>query len=76
MTRTTIDLDPAVLRQLRDTSRRSGRPMGAVASEALGRALAEERPTTLPAFDWVDRDLGAPMIELEDKEAVRAVLDR
>lgn len=51
--------------------------MGAVASEALTRALAEDREPAQPApLDWVSRDLGQPRVDLEDKEAVRAALER
>ena len=75
MTRTKIDLDPAVLRLLRESSQRSGRSMGAIASEALERALSDERPAILQAFAWVDRDLGVPTVDLEDKAALGAILD-
>lgn len=48
--------------------------MGHVASELLARALREdERPP--PPFEWVSGDLGVPRVDLEDKEAVRALLD-
>lgn len=49
--------------------------MGQVASELLARAVAE--PTDLPApeFEWVAEDLGAPLIDLDDPEAVRRALD-
>jgi len=76
MTRTTIDLDPSVLAQLRDASRHAGRPMGAVASEVLARGLAEGPPASAPPLRWNRRDMGQPTIDLEDREAVRAILDR
>ncbi|MEA2605840.1 MAG: hypothetical protein QOI00_597, partial [Chloroflexota bacterium] len=38
MSRTTIDLDPAVLRELRRRGAREGKSMGQVASELLARA--------------------------------------
>jgi hypothetical protein len=74
MARTTLDLDPSVLRELRRLGEREGKSMGRVASELLARALAEDDAPS-PTFNWVSRDLGAPLIDLEDKEAVRAVLD-
>jgi hypothetical protein len=49
--------------------------MGQVASEVLARALAEhERPPAQP-FEWISADLGTPRVDLDDKEAVRAILD-
>jgi hypothetical protein len=74
MPRTTLDLDPSVLRELRRLGEREGKSMGRVASELLARALGEH-DAPAPPFRWVSDDLGAPSVDLEDKEAVRAVLD-
>ena len=41
MARTTLDLDPTVLRELRRLGARDGKSMGQVASELLARAVAE-----------------------------------
>lgn len=51
--------------------------MGQVASELLARSLSEDadRQATPLRLDWVSRDLGTPRVDLEDKEAVRSVLD-
>jgi plasmid stability protein len=75
MARTTLDLDPAVLRELRIRSRNSKKSMGRVASEILAQALSHPNDTPGPPFQWVSRDLGVPVVNLEDKEAVRAILD-
>lgn len=48
--------------------------MGRVASELLALALEETEPAR-PPLTWVAHDLGSPLVDLEDKEAVRAVLD-
>ena len=74
MTRTTIDLDPEVLRQLREASQRTGRPMGALASEALTRALKDVPQHTRRCCS-PGTPAGAPTVDLEDREAVRAILD-
>ena len=74
MARTTLDLDPSVLRELRRRGEREGKSMGRVASEVLARALADAEPAR-SGFAWVAQDLGAPRVDLEDKEAVRAILD-
>jgi len=48
--------------------------MGQVASEELARALAEE-PAAAPPFRWVSHHMGEPLVDLEDKAAVWAILD-
>jgi len=74
MPRTTLDLDPSVLQELRRRGEREGKSMGRVASEVLARALADAEPQR-SAFVWVAEDLGVPRVDLDDKEAVRAILD-
>jgi hypothetical protein len=74
MTRTTLDLDPSVLRELRRLGERDGKSMGRVASELLARSLGEP-DAPRPSFGWVSHDLGVPHVDLEDKEAVHRVLD-
>ena len=75
MARTTIDLDPHVLKELRRRSDDEGKSMGRVASEILAQALAAPPPASRP-FHWVSGRLGAPRVDLEDREAVRAALER
>jgi plasmid stability protein len=76
MARTTIDLDPSVLRELRRRGAREHKSMGTVASELLTQAMATpvDLETARP-FRWIHRDLGTPKIDLEDKEALRRRLD-
>ena len=74
MPRTTLDLDPSVLRELRRRGASEGKTMGRVASEVLARALAQGEPER-QELAWVSDDLGLPRGDLEDKEAVRAILD-
>jgi plasmid stability protein len=75
MARTTIDLDPSILRELRRRGAREGKSMGQVASELLARAVASDRALPPPDFTWTSGDLGPTLVDLEDKEAVRRVLD-
>jgi plasmid stability protein len=74
MARTTLDLDPSVTQALRDRAAREGKSMGQVASEALAAAFAEE-PVAGPPFAWKTYDMGLPLIDLEDKDAVYRLLD-
>jgi len=75
--RTTIDLDPSVLEELRRRSQSAGKTMGQLASELLARSLREEQAEykAAPRLAWISRDLGRPRVDLEDKEAVRALLE-
>lgn len=75
MSRTTIDLDPAILRELRRRGAREGKSMGQVASELLARAVASEPDIPAPEFVWTSAPLGPARVDLEDKEAVRRILD-
>lgn len=76
MPRTTLDLDAAVVRELRLLGRRRRKSMGVVASELLATALAASAgPPEPSAFRWASADLGTPLVDLEDKDALRAALD-
>ena len=73
MPRTTVDIDASVLQELKRRQEREHKPLGQLISELVARALAaDERPA--PDFTWLARDL-QPRVDLEDKEAVSAVLD-
>ena len=74
MPRTTIDLDPTVLRELKRRARREGKSLGRLASEVLGAALAPEAPPAPPPLAWSARPMGA-RVDLEDAEAVRRALE-
>ncbi|MGH3648407.1 MAG: hypothetical protein ACRDTM_14675 [Micromonosporaceae bacterium] len=73
--RTTLDLDPVVLRQLKELQRREGKTLGQLASELLTRALAEQSHTP-PVVDlaWPVQSMGA-RFDIGDKEALYRVLD-
>jgi hypothetical protein len=75
--RTTIDLDATVVKELKRRSQGAGKSMGQLASELLARSLREQegRPARGPSLEWIAKDLGRPLVDLEDKEALRAVLE-
>jgi hypothetical protein len=74
--RTTIDIDPTVLSELKHRSEQAGKSMGRLASELLARSLREPSANTADTrFAWIAKDLGEPRVDLEDKEALRAALD-
>ncbi len=73
MPRTTIDIDAAVLRELKRRQRREGKTLGQLVSELLAGALRGEGRVTEP-FTWVAKEMGA-RVDLEDPEAVRRALE-
>jgi hypothetical protein len=75
MARTTLDIDPTVLEQLRERAAAEHKSMGQVASERLARSLEEGAPAELPPLDWVRKDMGPWKIDIDDKEALWRVLD-
>jgi hypothetical protein len=75
MPRTTIDLDPVVLRQLKERQKLEGKTLGQVASELLAQALAADVPAQRPApLEWVVKPMDF-LVDIDDKDALYAVLD-
>ncbi len=75
MTRTTIDIDAVVLRQLHERKRREQKTLGQLVSELLARALCDEEAASRPhPLEWTSRPMQA-RVDLEDKEAVRRALE-
>jgi len=76
MARTTLDIDSSVLQALRRRGESEGKSMGQLASELLARELAKRPGTDTGApLKWHSANLGTPRVDLEDKDAVWAVLD-
>jgi hypothetical protein len=74
--RTTVDIDDPILREVKAIHEKEGRSMGAVVSELLADALARRRKgRERAAFRWTSRPMNA-LVDLADKDAVHAVLDR
>lgn len=74
MSRTTLDLDPSVLQELKRRKAREGKSMGRLASELLAVALSTSETPAAPAFHWSTRSMGA-RVDIEDAEALRRALD-
>lgn len=72
--RTTIDLEPAVLNELKRRARREGRTLGQVASELLAPALREPHRGVVD-FRWGAVSMGDVLVDLDDKESVQRILD-
>lgn len=74
MSRTTIDIDSAVLRRLKERKRREGKTLGQLVSELLAGALRETDAPAARELNWTSRPMEA-RVDLEDKEAVRRALE-
>lgn len=75
MTRTTLDLDPSVLAQLRRRAVAERKSMGQLASERLAVSLGHETVAQGPAFAWPRSHMGRPKVDLEDRDALWRALD-
>lgn len=78
MPRTTLDIDAAVLAELRERAEAEGKSMGQVGSELLAAELKRDRAegiTAAPRFEWKTYSMGEPLIDIDDKDALYAVLD-
>jgi hypothetical protein len=75
--RTTVDLDESILREVKRIQKREGKSLGRVVSELVAQALSARKAETgtRSAFHWTSRPMDA-RVDLRDKEAVHAVLDR
>ena len=74
MARTTIDIDVAVMRELKRRQRREGKTLGRLVSELLATALERPEPGPPRDFAWTTKSMGA-LVDLDDKEALRRALD-
>ena len=74
MPRTTIDIDPTVLRELKSRGQREGKSLGRMVSELLSAALSSSQPPAATAFSWTTRAMKA-RVDLEDRESLRRALD-
>jgi len=77
MPRTTVDLDAAVLRDLKHRQKREGKALGQLISELVAPALAREKTADheAPPFRWTARSM-ATRVDLEDKEAAADWIER
>lgn len=77
MASVSLDIDPKVLKNLREIQEAEERPLDQIVSDLLADAL-QQRASSRPArreFKWISRPLGA-RFDLTDKEALYSVLDR
>ena len=71
--RTTLDLDPTVLAELKRRREVEGKSLGVIASELIQQALAAV-PRGRPDFVWQSQALEL-RVDIEDKDALWRALD-
>lgn len=75
MVRTTLNLDAAVLAELKRRASKEGRSLGELASCELEKAFKADRPARQwPPEGWVSQDMGA-LFPVDDTRALWDFLD-
>lgn len=72
--RTTIDIDPVVLAELKRRQSTERKSLGALVSELLAGALAVGPERVPSPVSWPSAPLDA-LVDIDDRDALRAVLD-
>jgi hypothetical protein len=76
MPRTTVDIDAPILKEVKALQKREKRSLGQVVSQLLREALTRRVPKpATPALTWTSRPM-RPLIDVSDKDALYAVLDK
>ncbi|MSP22916.1 MAG: hypothetical protein EXR66_07905 [Dehalococcoidia bacterium] len=75
MKKTTLNIDEAVMRRLKEEAARRGETMSSLVETAIWRLLdaPKERPELPPLPSW---DMGGSLVDVSDRRAVYEVLDR
>lgn len=76
MSRTTINIDAPVLKDLKRRQKFERKSLGRLVSDLLAESLAryEAKQPARPAFHWTSKPMGA-RLDLADKEAVYAAME-
>ena len=76
MARTTVDIDGPILQEVKALQKKEKASLGKLISRLLAEALSRRKGAKTPSkFKWVSRPMGE-LVDLTDKEAVHAALDR
>jgi hypothetical protein len=76
MSRTTINIDDPILKEIKGLQKKEGRAIGKIVSQLLTEALAQRKtPGEVPKLKWISHPMHA-RLDLADKDAIYAILDR
>jgi hypothetical protein len=73
MSRTTLDIDPSVLAELKRRTRREGKSLGRLVSELLAERLDRDPLPAPQPFEWRARKMSA-RVDIDDAEVVRRAM--
>lgn len=77
MKRTTLVLEDACIEAVRELAHRQGRQISDVVNELLVEGLRQRRVTApAPPFSLPSYDMGQPRVDLADRDALEAAMDR
>lgn len=74
MPRTTIDIDPVVLRELKRRASAEGTTVGRLVSRLVATSLGAGPTASSPPLTWTSAPMQA-LVDLRDKEALHRALD-
>jgi hypothetical protein len=76
MARTTLDIDSLILKELKALKKTERRSLGQIVSQLLAEALTRRRGRKEPIrLKWTSKLMRA-QVDLDDKEALYAALDK
>ena len=76
MPRTTVDIAAPILKEIKALQRADGHLFGEIVSQLLAEALSRRSAARKPhEFRWVSKPMRG-LVDLADKEALHAALDR
>lgn len=76
MSRTTINIDDPIFKEIKSMQKKEVRSIDKIVSQLLAEAVTHRKtPAATPKLDWVSRPMH-PRLDLADKEAIYATLDR
>jgi hypothetical protein len=74
--RTTVDIEPSLLKDLKKIRQNEGKSLGRIISDLLAQALADRKSTKAPAKPpkWISKRMGA-RVDLADHDALYAAME-
>jgi len=75
--RTTVDIDEAILKDLKKIQQKEGRSLGRLISDLLAQALGERKSAKNPPRprQWISKTMGA-RVDLEDHDALYSAMEQ
>lgn len=75
MKRTTLILEEGCMDAVRELAREEGRPISEVVNELLAEGLQKRRSKTTARFELPRFRMGAPRVDVADRDALETVME-